>query len=135
MDRVHRRRGRVGRVHRWVGKTSAGRRPRAALINIHTSIANVPGAAASARAASLPFDLATLENLTGGRTDAAAMLASAARLGEFRVGPGESPWYGVSFTTTEKARAAHALAGSLHRQKVPDGSATKRSAVNPGWCR
>ena len=56
MDRVHRRRGRVGRVHRWVGKTSAGRRPRAALINIHTSIANVPGAAASARAASLPFD-------------------------------------------------------------------------------
>jgi hypothetical protein len=66
------------------------------------------------------FDSTTLENLAGGRTDAAAMLAAAARLGEFRVGPGESPWYGVSFATTERARAAHALAGSLHRQKVPN---------------
>jgi hypothetical protein len=66
------------------------------------------------------FDLPTLEKLAGGRKDAAAMLAAAARLGEFRVGPGESPWYGVTFATTERARAAHGLAGTLHRQTVPN---------------
>src|SRR3546814_15881808 len=45
-------------------------------------------------------------------------LAAAARLGEFRFGPDDSPWYGVSFTRTEDARAAHKLAGKLHRQDV-----------------
>ena len=65
------------------------------------------------------FDPPTLEKLARGRSDAAATLAAAARLGEFRVGPGESPWYGVSFATTEQARAAHGLAGSLHTRDVP----------------
>lgn len=64
------------------------------------------------------FDLATLEALAGRRKEAAASLAAAARLGEFRFGPDDSPWYGVSFTRTEDARAAHALAGKLHRQDV-----------------
>src|SRR3546814_1805012 len=44
-------------------------------------------------------------------------LAAAARLGEFRFGPDDSPWYGVSFTRTEDARAAHKLAGKLHRSE------------------
>ncbi|WP_457099428.1 AAA family ATPase [Microbacterium sp. P5_E9] len=65
------------------------------------------------------FDLATLERLSKRRTDAAGKLAAAARLGEFKVGPGDSPWYGVTFHTTEQARAAHGLTGTLHRHGVP----------------
>ncbi len=65
------------------------------------------------------FGPATLERLAHARPDAAAKLAAAARLGEFRFGPDDSPWYGVSFATTEEARAAHALAGKLHRSDVP----------------
>lgn len=61
----------------------------------------------------------TLERLSDGRADAAAKLAAAARLGEFRFGPDDSPWYGVSFAKPEQARAAHALAGKLHRSDVP----------------
>ncbi|MDT0180187.1 AAA family ATPase [Microbacterium sp. ARD31] len=65
------------------------------------------------------FDLRTLERLAGVRKDAAAKLRAAARLGEFRFGPDDSPWYGVSFSTPEDARRAHALAGKLHRADVP----------------
>ncbi|MFG6443886.1 AAA family ATPase [Microbacterium sp. P06] len=65
------------------------------------------------------FDVATLEGLADRRAEAGAALAAAARLGEFRFGPDDSPWYGVSFTRTEDARAAHALAGKLHRRDVP----------------
>ncbi|MGA7149625.1 MAG: AAA family ATPase, partial [Microbacterium sp.] len=50
------------------------------------------------------FDAATLARLAHTRADAAAQLAAAARLGEFRFGPDDSPWYGVSFETTEQAR-------------------------------
>lgn len=60
-----------------------------------------------------------LEKLAGDRSDAARTLALAARLGEFRVGPDDSPWYGVSFDTTAAAREAHALAGELHETGVP----------------
>lgn len=65
------------------------------------------------------FDGRTLERLAHARGEAAAKLATAARLGEFRFGPDDSPWYGVSFATTEEARAAHALAGKLQRSGVP----------------
>ena len=65
------------------------------------------------------LDIETLVRLARGREDAAAKLASAARLGEFRIGPSDSPWYGVSFATTEQARSAHALAGKLHRMDLP----------------
>ena len=65
------------------------------------------------------FDLATMERLAGRRDAAARALAMAARLGEFRFGPDDSPWYGVSFTRTEDARAAHDLAGKLHTHDVP----------------
>jgi len=60
-----------------------------------------------------------LEKLAGDRTEAARTLALAARLGEFRVGPDDSPWYGVSFTTTQRARDAHARAKRLHENLVP----------------
>ncbi|GAA3212670.1 hypothetical protein GCM10017690_25120 [Microbacterium terregens] len=66
------------------------------------------------------FDIDVLTRLAPARKKAAAALAAAARLGEFRFGPGDSPWYGVSFATTGAARSAHALAGRLHRQDVPN---------------
>lgn len=65
------------------------------------------------------LDAATLQSLAGDRTAAAETLAAAARLGEFRFGPEDSPWYGVAFATTEDARRTHALAGELHRTDVP----------------
>ncbi|WP_106814669.1 ATP-binding protein [Microbacterium timonense] len=65
------------------------------------------------------FDAEALASLATRRQDAAAKLATAARLGEFRFGPDDSPWYGVSFSTVEEARGAHALAGKLHRSDVP----------------
>ena len=61
----------------------------------------------------------TLRRLAGGRADAAAALVQAARLGEFRFGPDDSPWYGVNFRSTQDARAAHELAGRLHATDVP----------------
>lgn len=61
-----------------------------------------------------------LEQLAGDRSKAASTLALAARLGEFRVGPDDSPWYGVSFSSTDDARRAHRMAGKLHRTSVPE---------------
>ncbi|MGH2274680.1 MULTISPECIES: AAA family ATPase [Microbacterium] len=65
------------------------------------------------------FDVATLERLRDKRQAAAEKLRAVARLGEFRFGPDDSPWYGVTFSTTDAARDAHALAGKLSRQAVP----------------
>ena len=79
------------------------------------------------RLASLPtppstsarLDRRALERLAGDRSRAAEALALAARLGEFRFGPQDSPWYGVAFASSEHAHAAHALAERLHRSSVP----------------
>ncbi len=65
------------------------------------------------------FDLSVLQKLATRRTEAAAALSTAARLGEFRFGPDDSPWYGVAFETNEQATSAHALAARLHRTEVP----------------
>ncbi|UNK71817.1 AAA family ATPase [Microbacterium sp. H1-D42] len=65
------------------------------------------------------LSMAALENLAGDRRDAALALTRAARLGEFRFGPDDSPWYGVSFDSAEAAQQAHALAGRLHSTAVP----------------
>ncbi|WP_345751920.1 AAA family ATPase [Microbacterium rhizophilus] len=64
--------------------------------------------------------LRALEALAGDRVSAGKTLALAARLGEFKVGPDDSPWYGVTFATTEEARRAHEQAGKLHRKSVPE---------------
>jgi hypothetical protein len=79
------------------------------------------------RLASLPeppstsarLGIRALEALAGDRVSAGKTLALAARLGEFKVGPDDSPWYGVTFPTTEEARRAHELAGRLHHKSVP----------------
>ncbi len=76
---------------------------------------HTPSPTAAAR-----FDIDDLARLAPAREKAVAALAAAARLGEFRFGPDDSPWYGVSFATTTSARSAHALAGRLHRQDVPN---------------
>ncbi|MFI8593788.1 DEAD/DEAH box helicase [Microbacterium sp. NPDC078428] len=65
------------------------------------------------------FDYDTLTRLAGDRSDAADKLRLAASLGEFRFGPGDSPWYGVTFSSTEEAEAAHRLAQRLHATEVP----------------
>ncbi|WP_242497853.1 AAA family ATPase [Microbacterium protaetiae] len=65
------------------------------------------------------FDSATLQRLRTSRGEAADKLVAAAHLGEFRFGPDDSPWYGVTFSTTDAARDAHALARRLHRDDVP----------------
>ncbi|GAA2888048.1 AAA family ATPase [Microbacterium esteraromaticum] len=79
------------------------------------------------RLASLPvppstgarLSMETLEKLSGDRRDAAQALTRAAKLGEFRFGPDDSPWYGVSFDSAEAAQKAHELAGRLHGSAVP----------------
>lgn len=79
------------------------------------------------RLASLPappstsarLSMASLERLATDRRAAAESLTRAARLGEFRFGPDDSPWYGVSFETTEAAKATHALAERLSGTEVP----------------
>ncbi|MFT4214460.1 MAG: AAA family ATPase [Microbacterium sp.] len=88
--------------------------PLEALRTLTTIAASTPQPQAATR-----FDLATLQVLQSRRSEAAQALAKAARLGEFRFGPDDSPWYGVAFATTQQARDAHALAGRLHRTDVP----------------
>ncbi|WP_120265109.1 ATP-binding protein [Microbacterium sp. AG238] len=89
--------------------------PLEVLQKLTTIAAETPQPSAATR-----FDAATLQRLSTRRAEAAASLATAARLGEFRFGPDDSPWYGVAFETTEQARAAHALAGRLHRSEIPE---------------
>ena len=60
-----------------------------------------------------------LGHLTLDRSSIAEDITDAARLGQFQYGPEDSPWYGVSFTTTEAARAAYALAVDLAESKLP----------------
>jgi hypothetical protein len=65
------------------------------------------------------LDRATVVRLAGGRAEVAATMVEAARLGEFRYGPGDSPWYGAQFADGEEAQRAHALAQKLHSEELP----------------
>ena len=60
-----------------------------------------------------------IEAMSKSRAKAADAIAQAADLGEFKYGPGDSPWYGASFSTSEEAAAAHALAKRLHHSELP----------------
>ena len=57
--------------------------------------------------------------LAPGRGQAAEMLARAATLGEFKYGPGDTPWYGVDFRNLEDARKSHERAQRLASESVP----------------
>jgi len=65
------------------------------------------------------LDRDSLVALAEGRDAVAADLVRAATLGEFRYGPGDSPWYGADFATSEEATAAHRLAKRLSSTDVP----------------
>ena len=60
-----------------------------------------------------------VESLVSDRRRAAELMANAARLGEFKYGPGDSPWYGAEFATGDEAKRAHALARRLHEETLP----------------
>jgi len=65
------------------------------------------------------LDRHTLELLAHSRPTAAATLIKAAVLGEFRYGPGDSPWYGASFSSTADAAGAHQLAKRVNQTELP----------------
>jgi hypothetical protein len=65
------------------------------------------------------LDRVALERLAHDRASAAAVLIKAAVLGQFRYGPGDSPWYGASFTSTADAGASHDLAKRLNSTDLP----------------
>jgi len=65
------------------------------------------------------LDRHALELLAHSRPAAAATLIKAAALGEFRYGPGDSPWYGASFTSTADASNAHQLAKRINETELP----------------
>lgn len=61
----------------------------------------------------------SVERLIDNRDAAARAMVQAATLGEFRYGPGDSPWYGATFPTSETATGAHQLAKRLSGEEVP----------------
>ncbi|MHA3725111.1 AAA family ATPase [Leucobacter sp. HY1910] len=60
-----------------------------------------------------------LSQLTIDRSAMAEAFTEVARLGQFQYGPEDSPWYGVSFSTTEEARKAYSLAVNLAESQLP----------------
>lgn len=65
------------------------------------------------------FDGHALAALAGDRRPIAQMLVKAARLGEFRYGPADSPWYGASFASSAEGDRAHELAKKLSSTELP----------------
>ena len=65
------------------------------------------------------LDRPTVERLAADRATIAATMLEAARLGEFRYGPGDSPWYGASFSSGDEATRAHGIAKRLHEETLP----------------
>lgn len=61
----------------------------------------------------------SIEALADSRGRAAEAMVQAATLGEFKYGPGDSPWYGATFATSEAAGSAHELVKRLHRHDLP----------------
>ncbi|HEY0258627.1 MAG TPA: AAA family ATPase, partial [Lacisediminihabitans sp.] len=62
---------------------------------------------------------ASVEAMAHDRSRAAAAMVEAAGLGEFKYGPGDSPWYGAHFVTSEDAVRAHGIAKQLHNTELP----------------
>ena len=62
---------------------------------------------------------AAAEALSLDRESVADTMVQAARLGEFRYGPDDSPWYRAQFSTGEQAQKAHDLARRLTEESLP----------------
>ena len=92
---------------------------------LHVSVLDALGELARLALSPVPpsttarLDHRALVELATGRDRVARDLARAAALGEFRYGPGDSPWYGAAFTTSEEATRAHQLAKRLNDIEVP----------------
>lgn len=65
------------------------------------------------------LDEHALVALAAGRGQAAELLAQAAALGEFKFGPADTPWYGVSFAHAEDARKSQDRARVLAEETLP----------------
>lgn len=65
------------------------------------------------------LDEHALVSLAAGRGHAAELLAKAAALGEFKYGPADTPWYGVSFSSAEDARKSQERARTLAEDTLP----------------
>jgi hypothetical protein len=61
----------------------------------------------------------TVEALATDRHRASETMVTAAALGEFRYGPGDSPWYGAIFADGAAAGQAHTVAKRLHEESLP----------------
>jgi len=61
----------------------------------------------------------SVEKLASDRRHAAETMVQAAALGEFKYGPGDSPWYGAQFATSDEAVRAHELAKKLSHDELP----------------
>lgn len=60
-----------------------------------------------------------VEVLAHDRARVSATLQRAATLGEFRYGPGDSPWYGATFASADAAATAHTAAKRLAGTELP----------------
>jgi hypothetical protein len=60
-----------------------------------------------------------VEKLAGDRNSTVETMVAAARLGELKYGPGDSPWYGAQFESSDSALRAHAIAQRLDTEELP----------------
>jgi len=58
----------------------------------------------------------SVEKLAKDRSAATGVIIAAAKLGEFKYGPGDSPWYGAQFANGEEALKAHEIAKRVNLQ-------------------
>jgi hypothetical protein len=77
----------------------------------------------------------TVEALTIDRHRASETMVTAAALGEFRYGPGDSPWYGAQFETGEAAMRAHRIARHLNDELLPQLLARAQDLIRGTYMR
>ncbi|MBD8140575.1 AAA family ATPase [Frigoribacterium sp. CFBP 13605] len=73
----------------------------------------------SAPATTARLSRRSIAAMVDGRGRVAETMVGAANLGEFKYGPGDSPWYGARFTESVGAGDAHQLAKNLHHRDLP----------------
>jgi hypothetical protein len=78
---------------------------------------------------------ATVEALAVDRHRASETMVTAAALGEFRYGPGDSAWYGASFSTGDAAKQAHATAVRLNDELLPRLLARAQDLIRTTYMR
>ncbi|HEY2644794.1 MAG TPA: AAA family ATPase [Galbitalea sp.] len=77
----------------------------------------------------------TVEVLSVDRHRASETMVTAAALGEFRYGPGDSPWYGAQFADGDSAARAHAVAKQLHEELLPRLLARAQDLIRTTYMR